>query len=274
MTPAHAAPIWHEVRAVVASSRGPAERFTRCAHAVTRSDARAVWIVARCGAEHGDVVRLRRVDLARDLGVAATVLRPAPGGALAEEDVALFEGLTPRWRSPSSRSEAGERARAARERIPRPPPLPPALPLAYGRVWHQGDAHAPGPCAHRVARVTPRSVFVVRRCPHRLGRGELRLDRGALERGEGPRGRVGLLDEPRPFYLDAPPPSAPDAFGRELAALGLDAMPANLDALTRAWRSAAKRTHPDVEGGGAEAFGAARAAYERLVAALQPKGGA
>lgn len=286
MTSASAPPIWHQLRTVVASSRGPVEQFTRCVHEVTRSDDRAVWVVTRCGAEHGDVVRLRRVDLARDLGVNAKVLRPAPGGAVVEEDVALFEGFTPGWRSPSPRSEAGERARRARKRIPPPPAPPPAVPLNYGPVWHEGDVCAPGPCAHRVTRVGPRSVFVARSCPHRRRRGELRLDRGALERGEGPRGRVGFLDESAPFFVGAPgarggspAPGASrrDAFRRELDALGLDAMPADLDALKAAWRARAKATHPDVEGGSAEAFKVARRAFEVLGAELRrhaPQGAA
>jgi DnaJ-like protein len=56
-----------------------------------------------------------------------------------------------------------------------------------------------------------------------------------------------------------PPRPHPD-----LLALGLDRMPSSWDDLRRAYRSAARKAHPDVHGGSAEAFLAVAAAFERL----------
>ncbi len=50
----------------------------------------------------------------------------------------------------------------------------------------------------------------------------------------------------------------------DLLALGLDRMPSSWDDLRRAYRSAARKAHPDVHGGTAEAFLAVSAAFERL----------
>ncbi len=108
-------PIWHELRCVVERSGKPAERFTRCAHAVIRHDRRRVYIDGRCSGG-GPEVELRRDHLGLDLGLRAKVVRVGPGGDDIDDVAAWFDGLTPGWRSPSSRSEAGERARAARAR--------------------------------------------------------------------------------------------------------------------------------------------------------------
>jgi hypothetical protein len=56
-----------------------------------------------------------------------------------------------------------------------------------------------------------------------------------------------------------PPPPHPD-----LLALGLDRMPQSWDDLRTAYRSAARRTHPDASGGSKEAFLAVAEAFERL----------
>ncbi len=50
----------------------------------------------------------------------------------------------------------------------------------------------------------------------------------------------------------------------DLLVLGLDRMPSSWDDLRRAYRSAARKAHPDVHGGTAEAFLAVSAAFERL----------
>lgn len=55
--------------------------------------------------------------------------------------------------------------------------------------------------------------------------------------------------------------------GVDLRALGLRSMP-DAAGLRRAWRSTAKRTHPDA-GGSDGAFIVARAAFERLAAVVQ-----
>jgi hypothetical protein len=60
-----------------------------------------------------------------------------------------------------------------------------------------------------------------------------------------------------------PPPPHPD-----LLALGLDRMPSSWDDLRRAYRSAARKAHPDVHGGSAEAFLAIAGAFERLFGKL------
>ena len=57
----------------------------------------------------------------------------------------------------------------------------------------------------------------------------------------------------------AGPPPHPD-----LRALGLDRPPSSWDDLRRAYRSAARKAHPDVRGGSAEAFLAIAGAFERL----------
>ena len=57
----------------------------------------------------------------------------------------------------------------------------------------------------------------------------------------------------------ARPPSRPD-----LLALGLDRMPSSWDDFRRAYRSAARKAHPDVHGGSAAAFLAVAGAFERL----------
>jgi hypothetical protein len=56
-----------------------------------------------------------------------------------------------------------------------------------------------------------------------------------------------------------PPPPHPD-----LLTLGLDRMPPSWDDLRTAYRSAARKAHPDVHGGTAEAFLAVAGAFERL----------
>jgi hypothetical protein len=56
-----------------------------------------------------------------------------------------------------------------------------------------------------------------------------------------------------------PPPPHPD-----LLTLGLDRLPPSRDSLRRAYRSAARKAHPDVHGGTAEAFLAVAGAFERL----------
>ena len=61
------------------------------------------------------------------------------------------------------------------------------------------------------------------------------------------------------FGSAAGPRSHPD-----LLALGLDRMPSSWDDLRRAYRSAARKAHPDVHGGGQEAFLAIAGAFERL----------
>ncbi len=50
----------------------------------------------------------------------------------------------------------------------------------------------------------------------------------------------------------------------DLLALGLDRMPSSWDDLRRAYRSAARKAHPDVHGGSREAFLAVAGAFERL----------
>ena len=56
-----------------------------------------------------------------------------------------------------------------------------------------------------------------------------------------------------------PPRSHPD-----LLALGLDRMPSSWDDLRRAYRSAARKAHPDVQGGSEAAFLAVAGAFGRL----------
>ncbi len=58
---------------------------------------------------------------------------------------------------------------------------------------------------------------------------------------------------------DAGPRPHPD-----LLALGLDRMPPSWGDLRRAYRSAARKAHPDVHGGSDEAFLAVAGAFERL----------
>jgi hypothetical protein len=50
----------------------------------------------------------------------------------------------------------------------------------------------------------------------------------------------------------------------DLLALGLDRMPSSWDALRKAYRAAARATHPDAAGGSKEAFQAVVGAFERL----------
>ena len=50
----------------------------------------------------------------------------------------------------------------------------------------------------------------------------------------------------------------------DLLALRLDRMPSSWDELRRAYRSAARKAHPDVHGGSQEAFLAVAGAFERL----------
>ena len=50
----------------------------------------------------------------------------------------------------------------------------------------------------------------------------------------------------------------------DLLALGLDRMPSSWDDLRRAYRSAARKAHPDAHGGSEAAFLAVAAAFERL----------
>ena len=61
------------------------------------------------------------------------------------------------------------------------------------------------------------------------------------------------------FGSAAGPRSHPD-----LLALGLDRMPSSWDELRTAYRSAARKAHPDVHGGSQEAFLAVAGAFERL----------
>ncbi len=61
------------------------------------------------------------------------------------------------------------------------------------------------------------------------------------------------------FGSAAGPRSHPD-----LVALGLDRMPLSWDDLRRAYRSAARKAHPDVHGGSEAAFLAVAGAFERL----------
>ena len=56
-----------------------------------------------------------------------------------------------------------------------------------------------------------------------------------------------------------PPRPHPD-----LLVLGLDRMPSSWDDLRRAYRSAARKAHPDVQGGSEAAFLAVAGAFERL----------
>jgi len=63
------------------------------------------------------------------------------------------------------------------------------------------------------------------------------------------------------------PRSAASPFARELATLGLDEVP-DLVGLRRAWRTAARKHHPDA-GGDPAKFIAARRAYERLEAEVR-----
>ncbi len=327
------AAVWHEVRTLVARARGPVERFHRCVHPLRGADARSLRVVARCGAdvegEGAGELTLNRAALARDRGVRARVLRAAPGGATVEEEAVFFEGLTPGWRSPSSTSEAGERARAARER-----PEEPAPAVAYRPVWHEAHPGRPDVaafriCHHPVVKVTARYVHVQQTCPPWTRTappyGPVRVAREELARGEGAcawvadRDARGNAYSTRAWFFEGEVPAQPvrppawhafreatervwrrceqEAAARasapggapfggwgafvgaplapppvshgDLDALGLDAMPADLDSLKRAWREAARRTHPDA-GGDAGAFMSARAAYERLAAALQP----
>ena len=74
------------------------------------------------------------------------------------------------------------------------------------------------------------------------------------------------------FLRDDEGAAAPN-HAADLAVLGLALMP-DAGGLTRAWREAAKRSHPDAPGGDPEAFKRARAAYERLRAALLSEHGA
>ncbi len=50
----------------------------------------------------------------------------------------------------------------------------------------------------------------------------------------------------------------------DLLALGLDRMPSSWDDLRRAYRSAARKAHPDVQGGSEAAFLSVAGAYGRL----------
>ena len=50
----------------------------------------------------------------------------------------------------------------------------------------------------------------------------------------------------------------------DLLALGLDRMPSSWDDLRRAYRSAARKAHPDAHGGSEAAFLAVAGAFERL----------
>ena len=50
----------------------------------------------------------------------------------------------------------------------------------------------------------------------------------------------------------------------DLLALGLDRMPSSRNDLRRAYRSAARKAHPDADGGSPEAFLAIAGAFERL----------
>ncbi len=50
----------------------------------------------------------------------------------------------------------------------------------------------------------------------------------------------------------------------DLIVLGLDRMPSSWDDLRRAYRSAARKAHPDVHGGSEAAFLAVAGAFERL----------
>ncbi len=54
----------------------------------------------------------------------------------------------------------------------------------------------------------------------------------------------------------------------DLLALGLDRMPPSWDDLRRAYRSAARKAHPDVPGGSEAAFLAVAGAFERLSGGL------
>ncbi len=65
------------------------------------------------------------------------------------------------------------------------------------------------------------------------------------------------------FGSAAGPRSHPD-----LLALGLDRMPSSWDDLRRAYRSAARKAHPDVPGGSQQAFLAVAGAFERLSGSL------
>jgi hypothetical protein len=331
--------IWHDVRTLVARARGMIELFSRCVHTVNRSDARFHWVVAGCGAAQAGEVRLRRADLARDLGVRTKVMRVAPGGALVEDEVSFFEGLTAGWRSPSSTSEGGERARIARERPEvHAPSVAYAPAVEYAPVWHEAHPGRPDVlilrvCHHPVVKVTARFIYVQQTCPPWVRTsppyGPVRISREELARGEGvaawvadkdargsaygtrgwffegaipaqphrppawhrfreemqrmwqrhareaaARAAPGYVDPferwRRRFMDDVAAAAATPSFARDLNALGLPAMPADFDALKRAWRAAARRTHPDAPGGDAESFKSARAAYERLAAFLQP----
>jgi len=141
-TPPTPRPIWHEILDFVERGGRPVARFTRCVHAIVRHDRRRIYIDGRCGGG-GPEVELRHDRLDLDLGLRARVVRVGPGGAEIEDVTAWFEGLTPGWRTPSLRSEGGERAREARARGAvsgkqrpawrrregnRPPPPPPPPP--------------------------------------------------------------------------------------------------------------------------------------------------
>lgn len=163
-------PIWHETSRFRAARDGRPERlFERCVHPVVHASAARVWIAARCGSvevvEGDPEVRLRRDLLARDLGVKATVRR-AVSGVECDEEVQFFEGFTAHRRTPSTRSEAGERTKLARERL-KHVVLPP---IEHPPIWH--EAHPGRPdlpririCTHPVVKVTARFVYVQRTCP-------------------------------------------------------------------------------------------------------------
>jgi hypothetical protein len=55
-----------------------------------------------------------------------------------------------------------------------------------------------------------------------------------------------------------------EADPHDLTVLGLDQLPSSARDLQKAYRSAARKTHPDVAGGSREAFLAITAAFERL----------
>ncbi len=83
----------------------------------------------------------------------------------------------------------------------------------------------------------------------------------------GDRGRAGRGGAPWAAAVVAgvagPPRPHPD-----LLALGLDRMPSFWDELRRAYRSAARKAHPDTPGGSEEAFLAVSGAFGRLSDAL------
>jgi hypothetical protein len=85
-------------------------------------------------------------------------------------------------------------------------------------------------------------------------------DRPFSSRSAQPRPTAGRTRQARPRDPHA-------GLAASLAALGLSAMPKTEKELKAAWRAAAKRTHPD-RGGSEAAFKAAKAAYERVAAAM------